>query len=70
LCKAIKKNSSTIKKNQIKKTKKKMKIKISNIAIWVIYLIIFNEFLNQNKFVIEKHIKIIIETDTYIKFIE
>jgi hypothetical protein len=30
----------------------------------------FNEFLYQNKFVIEKYIKFIIETETYIKFIE
>jgi hypothetical protein len=30
----------------------------------------FNEFLYQNKSVIEKHIKFIIETDTYIGFIE
>ena len=29
-----------------------------------------NEFFCQNKFVIEKYIKFIIETDTYIKFIE
>jgi hypothetical protein len=27
----------------------------------------FNEFLYQNKFVTEKHIKFIIETDTHIK---
>jgi hypothetical protein len=47
-----------------------MKIKISNIAIQVTYLIIFNEFLYQNKFVIEKHIKFVIETNTHIKFIE
>jgi len=46
-----------------------MNIKIFNIAIWIIYLAIFNEFLYQNKF-IEKHIKFIIETDIYIKFIE
>ena len=58
------------KKNKIEKTKRKMKIKISNIAIQVIYLIIFNEFLYQNKFMIEKHIKFIIETYTHIKFIE
>jgi len=30
----------------------------------------FNKFLYQNKFVIEKHIKFIIETDKHIKFIE
>ena len=30
----------------------------------------FNKFLYQNKFVIEKHIKFIIETNTHIKFIE
>jgi len=47
-----------------------MKIKIFNIAIRVIYLVMFNYFLYQNKFVIEKHIKFIIETDTHIKFIE
>jgi len=64
----MKKNSSKIKKNEIEKIKKKIKIKIPNIAIQVIYLIIFNEFLYQNKFVIEKHIKFIIET--HIKFIE
>jgi hypothetical protein len=46
----------------MEKTKQKIKIKISNIAIRVIYLIIFNEFLYRNKFEIE--------TDTYIKFIE
>ena len=55
---------------KLRKTKRKMKIKISNIAIQVIYLIIFNEFLSQNKFMIEKHIKFIIETYTHIKFIE
>jgi len=47
-----------------------MKIKIFNVAIPVIYLIVFNEFLNQNKFVIEKHIKFLIENETHIKFIE
>ena len=36
----------------------------------VIYHVIFNEFLDQNKFAIEKHIKFIIENDTHIKFIE
>jgi hypothetical protein len=66
----MKKNSSTINQNEIEKTKWKIKIKISNIAICVIYLVIFNEFLYQNKFVIEKHIKFIIETDIHIKFIE
>ena len=30
----------------------------------------FNKFLYQNKFVIEKHIKFVIETNTQIKFIE
>jgi hypothetical protein len=30
----------------------------------------FNEFFYQNKFVIEKHLKFVIETDIYIKFIE
>jgi hypothetical protein len=44
-----------------------MKIKIFNIATWVIYIVMFNEFLYQNKFVTEKHIKFIIETDTHIK---
>jgi hypothetical protein len=58
----MKKKSSTINKNKIKKTKRKIKIKISNIAIQVTYLIILNEFLYQNKFVIE--------TNTHIKFIE
>jgi hypothetical protein len=47
-----------------------MKIKISNIATRVIYLVIFNEFLYQNKFIIKKHIKFIIEINTHIKFIE
>ena len=58
----MEKKSSTINKNKIKKTKRKIKIKISNIAIQVTYLIILNEFLYQNKFVIE--------TNTHIKFIE
>jgi hypothetical protein len=57
-------------KNKIEKTKLKVKIKISNITIRVIYLVISNEFLYQNKFVKEKHIKFIIETDTHIKFDE
>jgi hypothetical protein len=48
----MKKKSSTLSKNKIEKTKRKIKIKISNIAIRVIYLVIFNEFLYQNKFVI------------------
>jgi hypothetical protein len=65
-----KKNSSTINKNEIEKTNRIMKIKISNIATRVIYLVMFNELLYQNKFVIEKHIKFIIETNTHIKFIE
>jgi hypothetical protein len=47
-----------------------MKIKISNIATRVIYLVMFNKFLCQNKFVIEKHIKFIIKTSTHVKFIE
>ena len=47
-----------------------MKIKISNITARVIYLVMFNELFYQNKFVIEKHIKFIIKTDTHIKFIE
>jgi uncharacterized protein YlaN (UPF0358 family) len=55
---------STLKKTCI------IKIKISNITIQVIYQVIFNEFLDQNKFAIEKHIKFIIENDTHIKFIE
>jgi hypothetical protein len=47
-----------------------MKIKICNIAIQVIYKIIFNEFLCKNKFIIEKYIKFVIETDTRRKFIK
>jgi hypothetical protein len=47
-----------------------MKIKIFNIVKQVIYFIVFNEFLYQNKFVIEKHIKFIIEINTHIKFLE
>ena len=47
-----------------------MKNKISRIATLVIYLVMFNKFLYENKFVIEKHIKILMETDTHIKFIE
>jgi len=47
-----------------------MKIKIFNIVKQVIYLIVFNEFLYHNKFVIEKHIKFIIEINTHIKFLE
>jgi hypothetical protein len=43
---------------------------ISNITTRVIYLIMFNEFLYKNKFVIEKHMKIIIKTRIHIKFIE
>jgi len=66
----MKKNSSTINKNEIEKTKRKIKIKISHIATRVIYLVMFNKFLYQNKFVIEKHIKFVIETNTQIKFIE
>jgi len=49
---------------------KKIKIRISNITTRVIYLIIFNELLYKNKFVIEKHMKIIIKTRIHIKFIE
>jgi hypothetical protein len=30
----------------------------------------FNKFLYENKFVIEKHKKFVIESDTHIKFIE
>jgi hypothetical protein len=66
----MKKNSLTINQNEIEKTKWKIKIKISNIVIWVIYFVIFNEFFYQNKFVIEKDIKFVIETDIHIKFIE
>ena len=66
----MKKKINKINKNEIEKTKGKMKIKISNIATWVIYLVMFNEFLYQNKFVIEKHINFLIETNTHIKFIE
>ena len=67
----MKKNSSTINKNEIEKTKRKIMIKISHIVTRVIYLVIFNKFLYQNKFVIEKHIKFVIETNnTQIKFIE
>jgi hypothetical protein len=36
----------------------------------VIYLIMFNEFFYKNKFVIEKQIKFIIETDTHRRFVE
>ena len=61
----MKKKSSTINKNEIDKTKRKIKIKISNIVTRVIYLVMCNEFLYQNKFMIEKHIKFIIETDTH-----
>jgi hypothetical protein len=43
-----------------------MKIKISKITTRVIYLVIFNEFLYQNKFVIEKYIKFVIEINTHI----
>ena len=66
----MKKKSLTMDINKIEKTKLKIKIKISNIAIRVIYLIISNEFLYQNKFVKEKHINFIIEIDTHIKFTE
>ena len=62
----MKKNSSIINKNEIEKTKWKMKIKISKIATRVIYLVMFNEFLYQDKFVIEKYIKFVIETNTHI----
>ena len=65
-----KKKSSTINKNEIEKTKQKININISYIATRVIYMVMFNEFLYQNKFIIEKHIKFIIETNTHIKFIE
>jgi hypothetical protein len=65
-----KKKSSTINKNEIEKTKQKININISYIATRVIYLVMFNKFIYQNKFVIEKHIKFVIKTDTHIKFIE
>ena len=65
-----KKKSSTINKNEIEKTKQKININISYIATWVIYLVMFNKFIYQNKFVIEKHIKFVIKTVTHIKFIE
>jgi hypothetical protein len=65
----MKKNINN-KKNEIEKTKQKIKIKIFHIATRVIYMVMFNKFFYQNKFVIEKHIKFIIETDTHIKFIE
>jgi hypothetical protein len=39
-----------------------MKIKIFNITTQVIYFIVFDEFLYQNKLVIERHIKFVIET--------
>jgi len=65
-----KKKSSTINKNEIEKTKQKININISYIATRVIYLVMFNKFIYQNKFVIEKHIKFVIKTVTHIKFIE
>jgi hypothetical protein len=49
----MKNNSSTINKNTIEKTKRQMNIKIFNITTRVIYLVVFNKFLYQNKFVIE-----------------
>jgi hypothetical protein len=52
---------------KLRKPRKKTKIKISNVTIWIIYIIMFNETLYQNKFVIEKTIKFVIETDTHIK---
>jgi hypothetical protein len=42
-----------INKNIIEKIKISMQIKIFNIAIRVIYLIMFNEFIYENQFVIE-----------------
>jgi len=66
----MKKNSSIINKNKIEKTKCKMKVKISHIITRVIYLVLFNKLFYQNKFVIKKHIKFIIETNIHIKFIE
>ena len=65
-----KKKSSTINKNEIEKTKQKININISYIATRVIYMVMFNKFIYQNKFVIEKHIKFVIKTVTHIKFIE
>jgi hypothetical protein len=44
-----------------------MKIKIFNITTRVTYLTVFNEFLYQNKFVIEKYIKFVIKTNTHIR---
>ena len=64
----MKKKKNKINKNEIEKTKRKIKIKISNIATRVIYLVMCNEFFYQNKFVIEKQIKSLIETNT--KFIK
>jgi hypothetical protein len=66
----MKKNSSTTNKNEIEKTKWKMKIKISYIRTQVICLVMFNKFLYKNKFIIKKHIKFIIETNKHINFIE
>jgi len=42
-----------------------MNIKIFNIVTWIIYFVVFNEFLYQNKFIVKKHIKFIIETNTH-----
>jgi len=66
----MKKNSSTINKNKIEKTKRKIKIKISHIATPVIYVVMFNKILYKNKYIIKKHIKFVIKTDTHIKIIE
>ena len=60
-----KKNSSTINKNKIEKTKQKIKIKIFDIVTRVIYLVMFKKFFYQNKFIIEILIKFVIETDTH-----
>ena len=62
-------NSLTINKNEIETTKQKINIKISHIATHVFYVVMFNKFLYQNKFIIEKHVKFIIKTNTHIKFI-
>ena len=40
-----------------------MKIKIFNIATPIIYHVVFNKFLYQTKYVIEKKVKFIIEID-------
>jgi hypothetical protein len=57
--KSNEKKSLTINKNEIEKIKRKIKIKTSNNVTRVIYLVMLNEFLYQNKFEIQKHIKFI-----------